>query len=92
MKLALRTLFLVLLTAAPAFAYGSWWSTGGTGQSTESNHFMAYQEARQQAIDSIVCLSGTVRGISEFSRYDNDNGDGTWTVTIGVIAQCWVGN
>lgn len=92
MRVILRVFAFVLLTAAPAFAYGMWWPTSGNGQATEQNHYQAYQEARQQAVDGIVCLSGNVRGVSELSRNDNDNGDGTWTVSVGVIAQCWVGN
>ena len=93
MKTALTSILLSMLTVTPALAgYGFWMFVGGTGQATESNQNQAYEEARQQAINSIPCLSGNVRGISDLLRNNSDNGDGTWTVTLSVNAQCWVGN
>ena len=92
MRLAVRSLFFVLLTMTPALAFGSWWPTGGTGQATEINHYQAYLEAREQAVDGIICITGNTRGVSELSRNDDENGDGTWTVTVSVMAQCWIGD
>jgi len=89
---AIRSIGLVLLTMTPVLAAGQWWTTGGTGQAIEPNRNMAYKEAWLQAITGIVCASNRVRAISQTSRVDADNADGTWMVTVSVTAQCWVGN